>query len=177
MSRLGVLDHDPQRAAEELEALCALPHLEPEGIFTPVQPHAALVGQRPVQPVGVPDGQHRRPPALTAEGGGAAVQPGGGGAGFPGGHPGGLRLTGGHGGQQLIGDGARRLCVPLDGEMLPKNFGHIAGPHAAGRPDDGHGRVLSQFSPTPADSTTTSTPPMTAMYWPMYFLTELEYMS
>ena len=34
MSRLGVLDHDPQRAAEELEALCALPHLEAEGIFT-----------------------------------------------------------------------------------------------------------------------------------------------
>lgn len=34
MSRLGVLDHDPERAAEELAALCALPHLEPEGIFT-----------------------------------------------------------------------------------------------------------------------------------------------
>ena len=34
MSRLGTLAHDPQRAAEELAALCALPHLEPEGIFT-----------------------------------------------------------------------------------------------------------------------------------------------
>ena len=34
MSRLGVLDHQPERAAEELAALCALPHLEPEGIFT-----------------------------------------------------------------------------------------------------------------------------------------------
>ena len=34
MSRLGVLDHDPERAAAELEALCALPHLEVEGIFT-----------------------------------------------------------------------------------------------------------------------------------------------
>jgi len=34
MSRLGVLGHDPERAAGELEALCALPHLEPEGIFT-----------------------------------------------------------------------------------------------------------------------------------------------
>lgn len=34
MSRLGVLDHDPQRAAAEIAALCALPHLEPEGIFT-----------------------------------------------------------------------------------------------------------------------------------------------
>lgn len=34
MSRLGVLGHDPQRAAEEVAALCALPHLEPEGVFT-----------------------------------------------------------------------------------------------------------------------------------------------
>lgn len=34
MSRLGVLDHDPERAAAEIAALCALPHLEPEGIFT-----------------------------------------------------------------------------------------------------------------------------------------------
>ena len=34
MSRLGVLDHDPEWAAEELVALCALPHLEPEGVFT-----------------------------------------------------------------------------------------------------------------------------------------------
>lgn len=34
MSRLGVLDHDPAAAAREIDALCALPHLEPEGIFT-----------------------------------------------------------------------------------------------------------------------------------------------
>lgn len=34
MSRLGVLDHQPEFAARELAALCALPHLEPEGIFT-----------------------------------------------------------------------------------------------------------------------------------------------
>ena len=34
MSRLGVLDHDPEEAARELAALCALPHLEPEGVFT-----------------------------------------------------------------------------------------------------------------------------------------------
>ncbi len=34
MSRLGVLDQDPQRAAAEIAALCAPPHLEPEGIFT-----------------------------------------------------------------------------------------------------------------------------------------------
>ncbi len=34
MSRLGVLDHDPEEAAKEIAALCALPHLEPEGIFT-----------------------------------------------------------------------------------------------------------------------------------------------
>lgn len=34
MSRLGVLDHDPAAAAREIAALCALPHLEPEGIFT-----------------------------------------------------------------------------------------------------------------------------------------------
>ena len=33
MSRLGVLDHDPQAAARELVQLC-LPHLEAEGIFT-----------------------------------------------------------------------------------------------------------------------------------------------
>ncbi len=34
MSRLGLLGHDPVRAAREAAALCALPHLEPEGIFT-----------------------------------------------------------------------------------------------------------------------------------------------
>ena len=34
MSRLGVLAHDPEQAARELAALCELPHLEPEGIFT-----------------------------------------------------------------------------------------------------------------------------------------------
>ena len=34
MSRLGVLDHDPEAAAKEAAALCTLPHLEPEGIFT-----------------------------------------------------------------------------------------------------------------------------------------------
>ena len=34
MSRLGVLDHDAGRAAAEIAGLCALPHLEPEGIFT-----------------------------------------------------------------------------------------------------------------------------------------------
>lgn len=34
MSRLGVLDHDPEAAAKELARLCALPHLEPEGVFT-----------------------------------------------------------------------------------------------------------------------------------------------
>lgn len=34
MSRLGVLDHDPERAAAEIAGLCALPHLEPEGILT-----------------------------------------------------------------------------------------------------------------------------------------------
>ena len=34
MSRLGVLCHNPEQAAAELAALCALPHLEPEGIFT-----------------------------------------------------------------------------------------------------------------------------------------------
>lgn len=34
MSRLGVLDHDPERAAADIAALCALSHLEPEGIFT-----------------------------------------------------------------------------------------------------------------------------------------------
>ena len=34
MSRLGVLDQDPRRAAAEIAALCAPPHLEPEGIFT-----------------------------------------------------------------------------------------------------------------------------------------------
>ncbi len=34
MSRLGVLDHEPELAAAELAALCTLPHLEPEGIFT-----------------------------------------------------------------------------------------------------------------------------------------------
>ncbi len=34
MSRLGILDHDPEAAAGQAAALCALPHLEPEGIFT-----------------------------------------------------------------------------------------------------------------------------------------------
>ena len=34
MSRLGVLSQDPNQAASDLAALCALPHLEPEGIFT-----------------------------------------------------------------------------------------------------------------------------------------------
>ena len=34
MSRLGVLDHEPEAAAREAAELCALPHLEPEGIFT-----------------------------------------------------------------------------------------------------------------------------------------------
>ncbi len=34
MSRLGVLAHDPEKAAAELAALCRYPHLEPEGIFT-----------------------------------------------------------------------------------------------------------------------------------------------
>ena len=34
MSRLGVLCREPEQAAAELAALCALPHLEPEGIFT-----------------------------------------------------------------------------------------------------------------------------------------------
>ena len=34
MSRLGVLAHDPDQAAQELAALCEFPHLEPEGIFT-----------------------------------------------------------------------------------------------------------------------------------------------
>ena len=34
MSRLGVLAHFPEAAARELDALCAFPHLEPEGIFT-----------------------------------------------------------------------------------------------------------------------------------------------
>ena len=33
MSRLGVLAHQPETAARELDGLC-LPHLEPEGIFT-----------------------------------------------------------------------------------------------------------------------------------------------
>ena len=34
MSRLGALAHEPEKAAAELDALCALPHLKPEGIFT-----------------------------------------------------------------------------------------------------------------------------------------------
>ena len=34
MSRLGLLDHEPVRTAREVEQLCALPGLEPEGIFT-----------------------------------------------------------------------------------------------------------------------------------------------
>ena len=34
MSRLGLLCHDPRAAAGEAAALCALPHLEHEGIFT-----------------------------------------------------------------------------------------------------------------------------------------------
>lgn len=34
MSRLGVLCQNPEQAAADIAALCALPHLEPEGIFT-----------------------------------------------------------------------------------------------------------------------------------------------
>ena len=34
MSRLGILAHDPAQAAREVDALCALPGLEAEGIFT-----------------------------------------------------------------------------------------------------------------------------------------------
>ena len=34
MSRLGLLAHDPVAAAKEVAELCALPHLEHEGIFT-----------------------------------------------------------------------------------------------------------------------------------------------
>lgn len=34
MSRLGILAHDPERAAQEVAALCDLPHLDAEGIFT-----------------------------------------------------------------------------------------------------------------------------------------------
>lgn len=34
MSRVGVLAHDPEQAAAEVAQLCALPHLEHEGIFT-----------------------------------------------------------------------------------------------------------------------------------------------
>lgn len=34
MSRLGILAHDLERAAQEVAALCDLPHLEAEGIFT-----------------------------------------------------------------------------------------------------------------------------------------------
>ena len=34
MSRLGLLCHDPKGAAKEAAALCALPHLEHEGVFT-----------------------------------------------------------------------------------------------------------------------------------------------
>lgn len=34
MSRLGLLCHDPEEAAKEAAELCALPHLEHEGIFT-----------------------------------------------------------------------------------------------------------------------------------------------
>lgn len=34
MSRLGLLDYDPRQAAQGVEALCALPNLEAEGIFT-----------------------------------------------------------------------------------------------------------------------------------------------
>ena len=34
MSRLGVLCRDPEQGAADIAALCALPHLEPEGIFT-----------------------------------------------------------------------------------------------------------------------------------------------
>lgn len=34
MSRLGLLCHDPKEAAREAAALCVLPHLEHEGIFT-----------------------------------------------------------------------------------------------------------------------------------------------
>ena len=34
MSRLGVLCREPEQAAADIAALCALPHLEPEGVFT-----------------------------------------------------------------------------------------------------------------------------------------------
>ena len=34
MSRLGVLCQNPEQGAADIAALCALPHLEPEGIFT-----------------------------------------------------------------------------------------------------------------------------------------------
>ncbi len=34
MSRLGILAHEPEQAAREVDALCALPGLEAEGIFT-----------------------------------------------------------------------------------------------------------------------------------------------
>ena len=34
MSRLGVLCREPEQAAADIAALCALPHLKPEGIFT-----------------------------------------------------------------------------------------------------------------------------------------------
>lgn len=34
MSRVGVLANEPERAAEQVAKLCALPHLEHEGIFT-----------------------------------------------------------------------------------------------------------------------------------------------
>ncbi len=34
MSRLGLLDHDPRQAARQVQALCTLPNLEAEGIFT-----------------------------------------------------------------------------------------------------------------------------------------------
>ena len=34
MSRLGVLCQNPEQAAADIAALCALPHLEPEGVFT-----------------------------------------------------------------------------------------------------------------------------------------------
>lgn len=34
MSRLGLLCHDPEACAAQVDAICALPHLETEGIFT-----------------------------------------------------------------------------------------------------------------------------------------------
>ena len=48
-------------------------HPAHDGAGVSVQPDAAPVGQRPVQAVGISDGQHRRASAVRAEAGGAAV--------------------------------------------------------------------------------------------------------